>query len=113
MPTLRPRLDVVCVHLVDVELLAHTTLPCVGSELLRFRKGAHRQALLALAKYVWNKATLLRHIVVHKELGDLLPNRLCVKNLAPILLVERPPIDALEYLQPVFGMGTVPKFATP
>ena len=39
-----------------------------------------------------------------EELGDLLLNRLCIKNLAPILLVERSPIDALEDLQSVFRM---------
>ena len=41
MPTLRPRFDVVCVHLVNVELLAthltYPTLPCVGNEFLRVK----------------------------------------------------------------------------
>ena len=108
MPALRPGLDVVCVHLVDAELLsahlAHPTLSCVGCELLRFRECTCRQALFALAKHLGDDATLLRHIVVHEELGDLLLNRLCVKNLAPILLVESSPIDALEYLHSVLGM---------
>ena len=108
MPALRPGLDVVCVHLVDAELLsahlAHPTLSCVGCELLRFRECAYRLALLAHAKHIGDDATLLRHIVVNEELGDLLLNRLCVKNLAPILLVEGSSIDALEYLHSVFRM---------
>lgn len=69
MPTLRPRLDVVSVHFVDVELLAthlaNPTLPCVGSEFLRFSKCAYGQAPLALSKHIGHDATLLRNIVVH------------------------------------------------
>ena len=106
--TLRPRLDVVCVHLVNVELLAthltHPTLPCIGSKLLRFSECANGQAPLALSKHLWDNATLLCHVIVHKEFGDLPFECLCVKHLRSILLVECSPIDALEYLQSVFRM---------
>lgn len=90
---LGPRRDVVCLHFLELEVLAavraDALLTFVGLALLLLVEGAEREVAQVAREDIAVDARLLHYLVVLHECSDLFLQRLRVVDLLVIAVVEQ------------------------